>query len=207
MDEASVSACRDMVRQSYSSEREVAKYRERASSGLLNWEAALVRRYFPDQPGPLLDVGCGAGREAFALQELGYDVTAVDISEELVSAAISRAAELNRPIAFSCCDGQHLEFEDASFAYVIIPSQVLGNIPGATSRLAFLSEVRRVLRTNGVVIFCGHNRSVCERQAHREGVCTVFRRNGKRRSDLDRDGNRYAVLLALFRCRGNVCAL
>ncbi|MBI5095216.1 MAG: class I SAM-dependent methyltransferase [Candidatus Hydrogenedentes bacterium] len=170
MQDKDIAVCQDTVRQMYASEKEIEKYCERATAGLLDWEDAIIGKYFPSPPQPVLDVGCGAGREAFALQELGYDVTAVDISEELLRAARSKSNEQGRPITFLHCDGKHLNFDDDSFACVLIPSQVMGNIPGASSRLEFLREAWRVLRADGIVVFCGHNRSIAEQLAHQEGV-------------------------------------
>jgi 2-polyprenyl-3-methyl-5-hydroxy-6-metoxy-1,4-benzoquinol methylase len=55
-----------------------------------NWNAALkeweqsVIEFFPSG-ARILDVGCGLGREAFALSDLGYDVVGIDISKEVIS--------------------------------------------------------------------------------------------------------------------------
>lgn len=43
--------------------------------------------YLPAKGGKILDIGCGSGRDAYALARRGYFVTAVDPSEELLSLA------------------------------------------------------------------------------------------------------------------------
>ena len=45
-------------------------------------------KYLPKRKGaPVLDVGCGSGRDALSLAKRGYQVTAVDPSEELLDFA------------------------------------------------------------------------------------------------------------------------
>lgn len=43
-------------------------------------------RYLPDG-GRILDIGCGSGRDSLAFKKLGYQVEAIDYSEELVTKA------------------------------------------------------------------------------------------------------------------------
>ncbi|MBI4819705.1 MAG: class I SAM-dependent methyltransferase [Deltaproteobacteria bacterium] len=45
-------------------------------------------------PGRALDVGCGFGRDTFALAELGWDVVGLDLSRRAISAA--RAAAIRK---------------------------------------------------------------------------------------------------------------
>lgn len=76
----------NMVRKSYSNHQAIAQYTHRVENGLRNCEQEIISRHFPPQ-GHLLVIGCGAGREAFALETLGYQVTATDISQALINKA------------------------------------------------------------------------------------------------------------------------
>ena len=85
------------VRHSYSTAHATEKYVRRISEGLRRWEQTMIDRFFPDV-GRALVVGCGAGREAFALESLGFRVKGIDISDTLISAARSIAAELGSQV-------------------------------------------------------------------------------------------------------------
>jgi SAM-dependent methyltransferase len=71
-------------------ESTVALHYARAAHQLGLWasERLLIERWLPDRAAPLLDVGCGAGRVAFGLWDLGYrNLTAVDFAGELLDHA------------------------------------------------------------------------------------------------------------------------
>jgi SAM-dependent methyltransferase len=83
----------DVVRDSFNDINVVIHYTRAAHQlGLWASERLLIERWFPDRTAPLLEVGCGAGRVAFGLWDLGYrDLTAVDFAEALLDQARSLA--------------------------------------------------------------------------------------------------------------------
>ncbi len=163
----------DIVRRRFRDPAEVAEYERRArEEGLLDWEKAVVSEYLWP-PGRLLDIGCGAGREAFALYDMGYDVVGIDISEELVESASNAAQELRKPVELQTCNGTQLDFPDCSFHYVVIWGQALGNVPGRENREVLMRECRRVLKPGGRLAFSVHNRDVCERIARDKGLIAM----------------------------------
>ena len=158
----------NMVKRRFCDSLEVKKYRRRVRKGLLTWEKAVALKYL-SPPGSLLDIGCGAGREALVLYDMGHTVVGVDISPGMIEAAKSIAHEEGKDITFCLCDGIGLDFPDSSFQYVVIWGQALGNIPGHSNRLHLLSECLRVLKLSGKLIFSVHNRDVCEPIAYEKG--------------------------------------
>ncbi len=153
----------------YHSPEEVTKYRQRADSGLLRWEE-VIRDGFFTSPSRLLDLGCGAGREAIALAGGGSEVTAVDISAELVEYALAAADAAGLSIAFEVIDGKSLPFPACSFDIALIWRQVLGNVPGASNRAALLGDVSRTMREDGILSLSVHNRDVCVPIAKEKGL-------------------------------------
>ena len=63
---------------------------------LFPWEEAVIERFFPPAPARILVGGAGSGREAFALLDRGYDVTAFDPSRALVAAMAERSTTDSR---------------------------------------------------------------------------------------------------------------
>jgi 2-polyprenyl-3-methyl-5-hydroxy-6-metoxy-1,4-benzoquinol methylase len=158
-----------LVAARYASQREIDKYVGRAHAGLLPWEQVIEARFLRP-PGRLLDIGCGAGREAFALSSMGHTVSAIDINPGLVDAARRAAVHSNQSIDFRVTDGQQIPFTSDSFHHAIIWSQVLGNVPRADARAALLTEVGSRLHQNGTLTLSVHERTVGERIAREKGL-------------------------------------
>ncbi len=62
--------------------------------------------------GKLLEVGCGTGHWSEYFSEKGFEVTGIDISEEMINAAKARQIRGSR---FEVADGANLPFDDGEF--------------------------------------------------------------------------------------------
>ncbi len=84
---------------------------ERHSSNPLYWqpELELFQKYLPQ--GAVLDIGCGAGRDAKPLLEMGYAYTGIDASTGLIEIAKKQVLEGR----FLCQNVLDLDFPAASF--------------------------------------------------------------------------------------------
>jgi len=153
----------------FSGEAIVADYNQRVQRGLLAWEKTVLRDYM-QPPGTVLDVGCGCGREAFALHDLSYAVIGVDLSAAQIAQAKQNAAATGRKVDFQICDGLRYDFPDNTFDDVIIWQQVLGNVPGHENRVNVLKEARRVLRLGGNVVVSVHDCEGCLVMAKQQGL-------------------------------------
>ncbi len=110
------------------------------------------------EPGPLVDLGCGAGRLSLHFAHRGFPVTAVDLSQPLLSVLGAKAAEQGVPVSrlrANLCDLRCLP--DGSFTYALMMFSTLGMIRGSAHRQRALSEAARILRPDGTLALHAHN--------------------------------------------------
>lgn len=95
----------------------------------------------------ILDLGCGNGRLFELFKGMNIKYAGADVSENLLAAAGRKfpAAE------FRLTDFLNLPFPDGSFNKVYCLS-VFHHIPSKDFRLRFLTEIKRVLKPDGVLI-------------------------------------------------------
>lgn len=157
--EAMMKKTQNGVRAWYEDEKNLADMPDVGRLKIWETEAA---RAFPEG-ARVLDVGCGMGREAFALHDLGFSVTGVDISGRVIAGAARRAMELNVAIPFFHYDGTRFPVADGSFDVVILWAQTFGLLYGEAAKERFFAECMRVLVPNGLLSFSGHDRAYLER--------------------------------------------
>lgn len=90
----------------------VERYRDRMDVGLRPWEEALLDGVHAGAANVLV-IGCGTGREAFALVDRGVEVVAVDVTAALLELGRAVAASIGSSIRFVRTDGTTLPFEDS----------------------------------------------------------------------------------------------
>ena len=122
-----------------------------------SYESRGWQEIFTDAMGPgrykVLDVGTGPGVVAFLLSQLGHEVTAVDLSEGMLTAARRNAAQYGLDIRFEKGDAEALPFPDSSFD-IVVSKYVLWTVPNPAKAL---SEWYRVVRPGGKVIYVDGN--------------------------------------------------
>lgn len=99
----------------------------------------------------VLDVGCGVGLTDRMLVDHFTELHGVDIA----AAAVQRAAAANRDVEYRTYDGARLPYDDDTFdlAFAIC---VVHHI-NPSDRAAFAAELRRVVRSGGIVAIFEHN--------------------------------------------------
>lgn len=148
------------VRAYFEDERVVDHYRRAtANIGLWKSEEILFTRQFACEDR-ILDLGCGTGRIAIGLAELGYThVLGIEVSRAMVTEARRIALLLDLPVAFRAGDATRLPLDDALFDGAIFGFNGLMQIPGRPNRRRAMAEVRRVVRPQGTFVFTTHDRA------------------------------------------------
>jgi SAM-dependent methyltransferase len=105
----------------------------------------------PASRAEVIDIGCGVGNS----HPLLFDHFAKMVGVDTSSSCIARAVERNSSVEYAAYDGLHLPFSDATFD-VATAVCVLHHVP-ASERRDLVSEIRRVLRPNGLAVIFEHN--------------------------------------------------
>jgi ubiquinone/menaquinone biosynthesis C-methylase UbiE len=118
------------------------------------WKSCLqeeISRHFPDRKATdlqVLEVGTGPGFFALLLCELGYAVTAIDLTPAMLEKAKGNAGPLAGRIRFLEMNAEALTFPDAAFD-VVLSRNLTWNLPHPDRAYA---EWVRVLKPGGLLL-------------------------------------------------------
>ena len=99
----------------------------------------------------VLVAGSGTGREAFALEELGYVVRGIDFSSNMTAAANSAAKQHGSRTTFIAADLRAHDEPRGSLGAVVFTYDVYSFLPGLADRGALLNRLRGWLDPSGVL--------------------------------------------------------
>jgi ubiquinone/menaquinone biosynthesis C-methylase UbiE len=106
---------------------------------------AILKKHF--QGKKALDYGTGTGYSAHFLQELGFEVTGVDVSKEML-----HQAQLNYPnIPFYLIENKIIP-KKSSVYNLVFSSFVLFEIGAQQEIIDYLLEAKRVMKKNGLFV-------------------------------------------------------
>ncbi len=140
------------VAEKFNDAEEVLHYSQRTFEGLDAQERLLVEQ-FMGCSGRVLDIGCGAGREAFALAELGLDVVGIDVAPDMIAEAKRHAQTFRETIQFEVRSATALNYPSSSFDYVLISAGVYSHIPTRQLRIDMLRKINDLLTPDGIFFF------------------------------------------------------
>ncbi len=111
----------------------------------------------------VLDVGAGAGRLSLRLAEKGADVTALDVSEEIIKKI--KNVKIKKVIG----DAESLDFPDESFDIVIATFLIVH----LKDLKRFFDEVYRVLKPGGLFLVTNINQRKAPAVKTKEGLVEI----------------------------------
>jgi ubiquinone/menaquinone biosynthesis C-methylase UbiE len=150
----------DAVKAYYNQPGVVADYTQAVSRvGLWRSEEKIFTRLFKPED-TLLELGCGTGRIAIGLWELGYrHILGLDIARDMVEEARRINQALEYGLSFRVGDATKLAFSDGEFDGAIFGFNGLMTIPRRENRRQALREIRRVAKPGAWFAFTTHNRA------------------------------------------------
>ena len=74
-------------------------YKDKDYKSEADYIHSLIQQFAP-QSKSLIDLGCGTGKHAFEFEKLGYEVTGVDLSPQMVAIANANKEKNNSTISF-----------------------------------------------------------------------------------------------------------
>jgi ubiquinone/menaquinone biosynthesis C-methylase UbiE len=113
------------------------------------WEAEVLARHYI-QPGKLLVLGTGIGRESIAFAKRGFRVIGLDISRSALRVGACVAHRAGVPVTFVQADFLTLPAHPAGFDYILLPSIMYSSIPNRSRRQAWLRQLMTLLKPTGL---------------------------------------------------------
>ena len=104
----------------------------------------------------LLDIGCGTGTLSMMFAQGGYDVSGVDLSEEMLAIAQSRAEQMGMHIPFYAMSMDALEGFDG-LDVAVIPIDSINYVTDEEAVKRTLEKVYAALRPGGQLFFDVHS--------------------------------------------------
>ncbi len=138
----------------YGQPLEIRAFSEYAKRGLDGYERNAFDQIITKDDA-VLDLGCGAGREAKAVAALCAKVYALDLVQGMLKTARGFADETN--VYFMRADATALPVRSSSVDVVLMAKQFMNHITGSQQRRTTMSEVYRVLKPGGRVYLTVHN--------------------------------------------------
>lgn len=105
----------------------------------------LEQKAFQLAKGKVLDVGCGAGSHSLYLQEKGFEVTSIDISEDAIKACQLRGLK-------NAKTQNILELENEKFDTILLLMNGTGIFQTISESSKYLQKLKSLLNPNGQIL-------------------------------------------------------
>ncbi|MGC2289518.1 MAG: class I SAM-dependent methyltransferase [Thermoplasmata archaeon] len=114
------------------------------------WLVEAVSQSWVRPPGPILDIGCGAGSNALWLSRHGFRVTGLDLAPGAIAVAQRRASRMKSSAVFAQGSILSVPYRDAAFGSAL-DSGCFHSLP-IVDRTRYANEVARLVRPTGSLL-------------------------------------------------------
>jgi SAM-dependent methyltransferase len=119
-------------------------------------EAAFVhqclQKYGGDNIRRLLEIACGTGNHAFEFEKYGYEIVAIDYSEDMIAQATHKQKKRGSSVAFFCDDMRTLDNVAETFDAAICLFDSIGYVLTNEALKSTLININRCLRPGGLFV-------------------------------------------------------
>lgn len=145
----------EKIVETFFSSEEIIRYY--SNTKLNSIELNLMKRYFKKN-GKIYDVCCGAGRVAFELADLGFNVVGSDSNKLMIAAGNKRIdRENNSKIRFFHKDAANFIFKKNFFDGGILAEFSLECVPNSEKRIRIIKNIYLSLKKKGFLITNFHS--------------------------------------------------
>ncbi|MFX0148185.1 MAG: class I SAM-dependent methyltransferase [Candidatus Hodarchaeota archaeon] len=111
--------------------------------------------------GEIIDIGAGAGRHSLELQDRGYDVLAIDISDKACEVMRKRGVKKVK------CNTPY-EIDDTNFDTILLMGCSIAFVGDLTGLKTFLNHAKSLLNPNGLILMDSRDVRVTDNPKHLE---------------------------------------
>jgi ubiquinone/menaquinone biosynthesis C-methylase UbiE len=101
----------------------------------------------------LLELACGTGSHALALEKFGYEIVATDYSEDMLNCARAKATSISSKVKFAQHDMRTLNIPGALFDASTCLFDSIGYVETNEALVQVFQAIHRHLRTDGLFVF------------------------------------------------------
>lgn len=112
-------------------------------------DVELILEYAIKSEGKCLELGCGSGRVAIALAKENIAITGIDIGEEMLELAKTKAAKENVNVHWIKSDIVHFDLNE-TFDFIFCIHNTFCHIDGFEQVKTFFNQVKKHLNTDGI---------------------------------------------------------
>ncbi len=112
-----------------------------------------LRAHGVEPPCRLLELACGTGRHALALEQLGYETVAVDYSPDMIRRAQLRGVAANSQVDFRQADMRKLSLTEPPFDAAVCLFDSIGYVQTNAALGATLRGIRNHVKPGGLFVF------------------------------------------------------